>query len=217
MTTENRDKTKKKTWQRRIEKAKKAHRPKLKDWSIGGFATFKSKENETFISNKLSEQVINIKSIDHITPSSNSNIIYRINTKHLSVTNFITTFEMNKIPLIITKIPKYEHWKAIKNWNLQSLKSHYKNCLFKVGEDDDGYKLKVKLKYFLKYLRHNTDDSPLYIFDSNYDNNSISKQLLDDYQVPSYFPDDLFSLVGEKRRPPYRSVSILHRIFTLAI
>jgi histone arginine demethylase JMJD6 len=62
----------------------------------------------------------------------------------------------------------------------------------------------MKMKYFLKYLKKNKDDSPLYIFDSRYDDDSVSKRLLEDYVVPSYFPEDLFSLVGEKRRPPYR-------------
>jgi histone arginine demethylase JMJD6 len=60
------------------------------------------------------------------------------------------------------------------------------------------------MKHFQKYLKNNKDDSPLYIFDSRFENDSVSKSLLEDYKVPSYFKEDLFSLVGEKRRPPYR-------------
>lgn len=78
------------------------------------------------------------------------------------------------------------------------------NKLFKCGEDDDGYKIKAKLKYFLKYMKYNKDDSPLYVFDGSFDDDNDSKTLLNDFKVPSYFQDDLFSLVGEKRRPPYR-------------
>lgn len=62
----------------------------------------------------------------------------------------------------------------------------------------------MRLKYFLKYLEKTRDDSPLYIFDSRFENDSVGKSLLHDYCVPRYFPEDLFSLVGEKRRPPYR-------------
>ena len=71
--------------------------------------------------------------------------------------------------------------------------------------------MKVRLRYFLRYLQNNTDDSPLYIFDSNYDNDTVSKSLLQDYVVPPYFPDDLFSLVGERRRPPYRVSNLYYK------
>ncbi len=33
---------------------------------------------------------------------------------------------------------------------------------------------------------------------------SISRSMVDDYRVPPYFSEDLFRLVGERRRPPYR-------------
>lgn len=90
------------------------------------------------------------------------------------------------------------------NWTLKKLKENYGERLFKCGEDDDGYKIKMKLKYFLRYLAENTDDSPLYIFDSNFYESPVSRSIMNDFKLPSYFPDDLFSLVGEKKRPPYR-------------
>lgn len=119
------------------------------------------------------------------------------------------------------------------SWTIQNLKKRFKNALLKVGkadttdvftvdfiavccialmlfllsivgEDDDGKRVRVKLKYFLQYMKNNVDDSPLYVFDGSFDDNLLAKSLLEDYKVPSYFTDDLFHLVGEKRRPPYR-------------
>jgi histone arginine demethylase JMJD6 len=71
----------------------------------------------------------------------------------------------------------------------------------KIGEDDDGVNLKIKMKHFLEYLMINQDDSPLYLFEGKLDRSAPG--LLNDYEVSVYFKDDLFKLVGHKR-PPYR-------------
>ena len=109
--------------------------------------------------------------------------IDRIKCKNISPDQFIGFYEKRGLPCVISGIPKREHWAAQRNWNFKrrldrdrsrdiSVEDDQDESLiplgesyFKVGEDDDGYKVKVKLKYFLKYLSHNRDDSPLYVFD----------------------------------------------------
>ena len=129
--------------------------------------------------------------------------------------HFHSEYEAKGIPVVLRDIPYGHHhhgnthhppWPAIHSWTFPSLYKdpNLRSRSFKVGEDDDGYTVKMKLRHFLRYLEHNTDDSPLYIFDATFDEDRVSKRLLRDYTVPTYFHEDLFQLVGETRRPPYR-------------
>jgi len=97
-------------------------------------------------------------------------------------------------------------WDALERWSLDALMEDdlMRERTFKCGEDDDGNNIRLKLKHFLKYLHKNRDDSPLYVFHSSFDEDRIARRLLSDYRVPTYFNEDLFQLVGERRRPPHR-------------
>jgi len=103
-----------------------------------------------------------------------------------------------------TKTP--HAWKALDRWNLKNLQDdpELRERPLKCGEEDNGKSIRMKLKHFMRYLQNNVDDSPLYIFDSTFDEDKSAKRLIEDYRVPTYFNEDLFHLVGEKRRPPYR-------------
>ncbi len=175
-----------------MNEAKKKHRPKLVNWSRDNFSTTR---NADFVNARtLNEQNCNLTRLR----------IGKVNVKGCNVENFVKYYEEQYKPCVITGIPNEEGWTATQTWSFDSIRRRFKDRMFKVGEDDDGYKIKAKMKYFLQYLFGNKDDSPLYIFDSSYDEDSFSKSILEDYKVPSYFKEDLFKLVGEKRRPPYR-------------
>lgn len=137
-------------------------------------------------------------------PLDESNPVKREHCSELSVERFIEEYEKPYVPVVIEGIPEAERWGAVDNWSLKKLRKKYKRVQLKCGEDDDGKSIRMKFKYFAKYMKQQTDDSPLYIFDSAFDEKPETKPLLDDYHVPRYFPEDLFALVGENRRPPYR-------------
>jgi hypothetical protein len=99
-----------------------------------------------------------------------------------------------------------KEWPAVHRWSLDKLINDpdLAERGFKCGEDDDGYTIRIKLRYFIQYLQNNKDDSPLYIFDATFDEDKYAKRLLEDFTVPDYFNEDLFGLIGESKRPPYR-------------
>lgn len=96
------------------------------------------------------------------------------------------------------------NWNPQKYWTFQAFYDRYKDVKFKVGEDDDGHKIRTKLKYYLEYVVHNTDDSPLYLFESSLESRPEMQSIIEHYKVPKYFKDDILKYAGESKRPPYR-------------
>ncbi|KAG9511414.1 Bifunctional arginine demethylase and lysyl-hydroxylase JMJD6-B, partial [Fragariocoptes setiger] len=134
---------------------------------------------------------------DHVT---------RVDSNRVHHHEFVERFESKLRPCVIKGVT--EEWRATKRWTIERLAHRYRNDKFKCGEDNRGYSVRLKMKYFVHYLRTSCDDSPLYVFDSVFGEHHSKKKLLKDYEVPKYFREDLFKLAGERRRPPYRWIVI---------
>jgi histone arginine demethylase JMJD6 len=127
--------------------------------------------------------------------------IERIDQSEVSEAEFIERFEKPALPCLIRG--SMDRLGTKEKWTREKLSEKYGGLRFKVGEDDEGYPVKMRLKYFFTYMEEQRDDCPLYVFD-HFGDHEDKKELLKDYEVPKYFRDDLFAVVGEDRRPPYR-------------
>ncbi|KAL9695607.1 hypothetical protein quinque_014892 [Culex quinquefasciatus] len=102
--------------------------------------------------------------------------VERIHVDEVSPEQFIERYESIYKPVVIEGVQN--GWKALEKWTTGRLAKKYRNQKFKCGEDNDGY----------SQLRRA----------------SPAEKLLEDYDIPVYFRDDLFKHAGEERRPPYR-------------
>lgn len=90
----------------------------------------------------------------------------RIDIERISAQDFAEKYERPLKPVVLTNVTS--SWPAQDKWNLEYLLKRYRNQRFKCGEDDHGYNVMMKFKYFVHYMKNNKDDSPLYIFDGNF-------------------------------------------------
>jgi len=141
---------------RRIRKAKTAEYPRRSadDWSKASLAA-------SDIIRRLRDSALDT--------------VPRFQSDAMTQTEFAERFERASQPCVIGGL--CVGWDAQSKWSLMGLLKDYGGEKFKVGEDDDGYAVYVKLKYFLRYVLENTDDSPLYIFDSSFADRAVRDNL----------------------------------------
>jgi len=128
--------------------------------------------------------------------------IPRVKRKDITPELFYEKFACKHQPVIIEDV--CDDWPAMRRWNIDALEERFRHIAFKVAKDDKGKKLRMKFKYYADYLRHQRDDSPLYLFETNVDDNGYIRALTSDYEVPDVFPHDWLGLVNNDSRPPFR-------------
>eukprot|EP00397_Hematodinium_sp_SG-2012_P023321 GEMP01024220.1.p1 GENE.GEMP01024220.1~~GEMP01024220.1.p1 ORF type:complete len:402 (+),score=69.82 GEMP01024220.1:32-1207(+) len=144
----------------------------------------------------------NLDDLRHIEYDEVTVPLPRVHVNDITVEDFWNKYCMTHTPVILEGA--MDDWPAMNNWSIAKLRERFPNGLFKVGEDDDGRRVRVKFKYFLDYMENQDDDSPLYLFQSALHEETHSNELLQDYSLPPHFPCNFLNLVGRDKKPPWR-------------
>jgi len=125
-----------------------------------------------------------------------------VDSESLSIQEFIKKYEEPSIPVIFKGIQK--DWAASEKWKSEKLADKYGDILFKISHQ--GHKrIPMKFRDYVEYMKVQNDEEPLYVFDEAF--GEKAPEMLSDYSIPKYFPEDLFEVSG-KERPHFRWIVI---------
>lgn len=106
-------------------------------------------------------------------------LVPREHASQLTTQQFIDRYEAPKKPVIIQGL--LDEWPASHKWDPVALLQRLPDTRFKVGADDEGYPVRMKLKHYLMYVADpvhgRSDDSPLYIFDGTFTDKKCAREL----------------------------------------
>jgi len=118
---------------------------------------------------------------------------------NLSLEEFIEQYEIPNKPVVITDV--INKWPSASLWNREYLILNYGDVIFKT---DQGVSL--KLRDYFQYCGLIKEASPMYLFDNSF--GEKIPQMLQDYQIPHYFEEDLFNVLGIDHRPSFRWILV---------
>mmetsp|Transcript_31501 Transcript_31501/g.84027 ORF Transcript_31501/g.84027 Transcript_31501/m.84027 type:complete len:433 (-) Transcript_31501:69-1367(-) len=180
-------------WAEQVDAAKLKIRSELRldEWQQYGFATTRAAEFDAFAAKG----------------DQPPGAVTRVPQEQLSLAEFWEKFERAGLPCLIGGTPQVDGWSAWGKWTWDLFLRRFADARFKIGKDDSGDSVRLRVEHFAEYMRHQTDDSPVYLFDSQFGGGNTKKELLQAYRVPHYFPDDFMAVAGDGR-PPYRWIGV---------
>ncbi|KAH6807509.1 transferring glycosyl group transferase [Perilla frutescens var. frutescens] len=120
-----------------------------------------------------------------------------VRKRGISVEEFVSSFEEPNKPVLLEGC--LEKWPAMEKWDREYLVEVCGDDQFSVGP------VQMKLEDYFRYSDQAREERPLYLFDPKFAEKV--PQLGMDYEVPDYFSEDLFSVLG-RERPDYRWIII---------
>ncbi|OVA07214.1 F-box domain [Macleaya cordata] len=115
----------------------------------------------------------------------------------ISVEEFVLNYEEPNKPVLLQGC--IGNWPALEKWDREYLIQVCGDVRFSVGPVD------MKLEEYFKYSDGAREERPLYLFDPKF--GEKVPVMGSDYEVPVYFREDLFAVLGSER-PDYRWVII---------